>query len=878
MKHLTEKWRGSIEQAGRFVELKHRLDAGRVFLTLFLVICMVSRGALVASSDNFINRLNYGVKFQRQSVVRPTTAIWLHTIGIPLPIQVFSAQFELRDRSTLLSNGTMVGRRNECVHTALEPGPHVRMPLCHKYLQNVEFLVKVAKDGHNTLHQLIQDIRTLIPESRSKQEGSRKRSIIPVIGDILHGLFGTATQTDLDTINQHVIQMAESFRQQQKVIKKSATDLSSFITTSTTRIDQLVERVKENAIEGVRMVEGAITNFEVQMKYVNTLYLHTMELEHSISQLETHYVSYLNSLETLVSGFLPVYLISKDIMSQTLTSISNSLSQSNNVYHLIHTQSSWYYRRATFIMKRDEANIYVTIQFPLSSFNSDFSVYRIHTFPLTTHENNSEHVTQINDLPAGFAIDSEQNYFYTLSDAQLRGMATHEHSNVQKVFNVVNDKSCIIALFRNDGNLIKQTCKFSIMMHSLEPGLTYLQDSTFLLTRIDQYLLTCNRTKTTMMGCKLCLVNLKANCSISTEKQYVPPSYMQINSNTTSTKHLTNLAVLLNFFGNDTLQLIQGDTLLYEEAQISLPPLRFFEHKINEKVAQDRKLKIDLMKASEAIKTDGIILNGLSEAIVTGEVKTGEAFWTSIPGFVSEINSAIILLLIFNVCYLLFRVRKLSITVMVLQTNALKTHADQPLVFNYFKSIDSLTNTSSIADSSSALHTIIIQTTERLWPYLLVCFIGVTLMLFTGYKIWKHTCKQSEINIKFSMMLEINSNQRSVFVKILDLFGQPQDFRVTAEDFIRDLKVEGCILPKLKFIWETVCLTDQVTGEEFRIKLSHPLTWKQASTLRQKLSRPFVVLPVFVKDNQLTRINVINLAAPLLVREGSTRGPVIPHR
>jgi len=317
--------------------------------------------------------------------------------------------------------------------------------------------------------------------------------------------------------------------------------------------------------------------------------------------------------------------------------------------------------------------------------------------------------------------------------------------------------------------------------------------------------------------------------------------------------------------------------LLQEEAQISLPPLKFFEHEITERFAADKKIKIDLAKASDAIKTNGVILNSLSEAIITGDVRTDGTFWYSIPGVVSEVSSGVLLLLILNTCYLLFRVRKLSITVMVLQNNMLKTHSAQPLAFNYFSQISSKSNESWTTDPDSPLHTVIVQTTEKIWPYLLVCFVGVALMMAVCYKIWKRMCKRLDLNLQFSMMLEFSSNQRSVFVKVMELFGQPQDFRITAEDFIRDIKVEGCIFPKLKFIWETVNINDRVTQENFKIKTSHALTWRHARALRAKLSRPYIVLPVFVRNGQMMRIEVVDLTAPPLQRGKSFRADPLPH-
>jgi len=84
------------------------IQTGHVPFTLLLfgVLLFGCNGA-GAESTGYVNRLNWGVKFQLQSVARPTTAIWFHTYGIPLPTQVFSSQFVVHQGPVILKNGTI---------------------------------------------------------------------------------------------------------------------------------------------------------------------------------------------------------------------------------------------------------------------------------------------------------------------------------------------------------------------------------------------------------------------------------------------------------------------------------------------------------------------------------------------------------------------------------------------------------------------------------------------------------------------------------------------------------------------------------------------------------------------------------------------------
>ena len=711
--------------------------------------------------------------------------------------------------------------------------------------------------------QLIDDIYALIPyEERRGKHG--KRALLPFLGDALHSLFGVARDSDYDAMQVHMKQIAETVNQELKVMKKSSTDFSSFAVTSTKRLDALVAQVNNNSIESIRLVEGAISDIDARFKYLNLLMLHTMELEHSFSELERYLLGYLAGTEMLIAGYLPVYLVTREILQETLRSVESSLAESGQLYHLVHTNVQWYFRRASFIYKRDETTLFITLQIPLTSFATKFDVFQVKTFAIPTHETNSSHATQINNLPDGFSIDISGQFYYLLTEAELKDLDSREHSNILRVYNLAEQKSCILAIYRDNTEDIKQWCSFSILMHSLVSGITHIKDSTFLLTKVMEYTMTCGRETKVVEGCTLCLIELKSNCSISSGNQFIPPEMAEHgNSAEFKKKHVTNLGMLLHFFDlNTTLRSISGKTLLAEPAEVNLPSLRFFEHEVSEKFAADRKLKVDLERAAEAVREDGVIMNNVGEAVVLGEIPLQNNYWISMPGFVSLASSGLILLLILNVCYLLFRVRKLAIVVMVLQNHALKTKAQQAMVFNYYNtgSLPSANNLTAV--SSAPLHTIIVDTTAQIWPYLLATLVGLALVIGMAYKIWKHTCKKPELNTKFHVMLEFASNQRSVFVGVLKLFGQPNDYRATAEDFIKEIRVEGCICPKLKFTWNTLCLTDTITGEVFRIKTTHSLTWAQAWAVKSKLRRPFVVLPVFVRDNQMTRIDVINTSAP----------------
>ena len=88
----------------------------------------------------------------------------------------------------------------------------------------------------------------------------------------------------------------------------------------------------------------------VSLNYYGNLSLHIMQLQHAIDTLEKYYSNFLSSLEILVSGYLPMYLVPEDSLRQVIHSIEEYLGEMGNFYHLVHASNNlnWYYKRTNF--------------------------------------------------------------------------------------------------------------------------------------------------------------------------------------------------------------------------------------------------------------------------------------------------------------------------------------------------------------------------------------------------------------------------------------------------------------------------------------------------------------------------------------------------
>jgi hypothetical protein len=326
------------------------------------------------------------------------------------------------------------------------------------------------------------------------------------------------------------------------------------------------------------------------------------------------------------------------------------------------------------------------------------------------------------------------------------------------------------------------------------------------------------------------------------------------NHTNIQTKHITNLALLQKIFSDQELSILRGDTFLDFPVEVKMPNFTFFSHEISDKLAQDNKHKINMDKAIQALKRDEIILNTVSDAIITGDVQIDQIdFFISWPGILLIVFCILVLLLFVNTFYLLFKIRKLSIMLAVLQTAVLKVNAQTVqapnLILNYFTTV-------STNNTNLQIHRVVVETTTSIWMYAITTIVGISILSFVIYKVWNKTCKNVLLSSKFAIYLQFITAQNTIFVQVCELQGLLQDFMLTAESYITNIHITGHIIPKLNFSWPSLQIKDIVTGQIITLKETHNLNLLTAIQLKRIVSSPYICLPVFVCKNQIIRIHV----------------------
>ena len=177
--------------------------------------------------EKSINRLNYGVMFQHAGEVSAVTDIWKHTYAVSLP----SNEKLFMDPSAPLTYFDNVTRSNLVRHCPPDDAASIagHKMICNMWAGNAKFPDEIYTNGHDRLTELVQAIHSLIPKHENGSKGRVTKSLLPFVGSIFRGLFGTATVDEVRVLESHVVQIAKLQDSQAKVLQKSEEHMSSFV-------------------------------------------------------------------------------------------------------------------------------------------------------------------------------------------------------------------------------------------------------------------------------------------------------------------------------------------------------------------------------------------------------------------------------------------------------------------------------------------------------------------------------------------------------------------------------------------------------------------------------------------------------------------------
>lgn len=750
-------------------------------------------------SVSVLQRINYGVVFQPTSDIVLAQDTWYHTFELKLP--------------EIINMPSLPTCRND-------------NDTCKIVAHVLEQLNNLRIETVSKMNETLSTILDLVPESKIHKSRS-KRSLLPFVGKLSKGLFGTATMDDVNILASHINKLTKLNIGLSATLSQHEEHLSSYITAANSRMDNLMAGVKDNML-AIKFIQTQLYTTEVNLQRVIDYSMGIL-----IDQINTAN-SLLNEFEEmklgvldLLNGKLSPLLIKETDIQETLSNIKSLLLTKYNGFHLAVYSIADVYSDCKFLFARNGTKLYITIKFPISYFETPLKMFEILSVPVPI-KSTSKHATQLLDLPRYFVITSNQQHYTTLSQNDLdKCVGKTTKLCVKNVALLpVTSPSCILALYANNKAQVISKCDFRFVHNAIESNIIEISPNSLLLYRTPLLSMECTKTHKMVKGCDFCIFKLPCKCSVSTNGLYFVPRlgscHRHVNN---SIAHPVNLAVLQHMFSTAFVENIFADTMFKNLVNVSLPELKLYQHKMTDVLAVDTKQHLSLSKMAEIVKKDGIIFKSLTEPLLTGEIKL-DTDWPTTDNILTYCSIGAIVLLLILLLGTMFKVRKLAIMVATLQ-NAKNTHAfvtDTPS-FIFTKKADS--------EYEQPGTTFTIDLTLDQANFILLCVI-VCYILTVVYRYFRFKRVSK-------LCLEVTCGQQCVLVDLVQLPMCPTHFKVTFPEDVNNLEIQGYFSPKLFVSWPGFAiknvLTNKFVNVTNRVKLS-PFT---AAKLRSILKRPYHV-------------------------------------
>lgn len=195
--------------------------------------------------------------------------------------------------------------------------------------------------------------------------------------------------------------------------------------------------------------------------------------------------------------------------------------------------------------------------------------------------------------------------------------------------------------------------------------------------------------------------------------------------------HPVNLALLQQFFDQDSHSTIFGDTIFQDFVKIQIPNFHIFNHSFSQYLANDKTQHLSLKRIAKAVKHDGKIFPTLAESMPDGQVTFAVDNWPDTSGILAIIATSLAFIgFVFSIwsCY---KIRTVLLPVLLLH-NAKSTAALTPSpssIFIYKQTPESV--------SPSTINEHIYATFTTPWLYVTLSVLTTIMIIACAASLWR---------------------------------------------------------------------------------------------------------------------------------------------
>ena len=767
-----------------------------------MMLCLITVGIFPTQSNgDTIQRLNYGVIFREDLSLYIAKESWLHTFHIDLPTTVEFPQVSLCTKDSHIQD-------------------------CQHVNSMVTFIHHLHASMETDLLDTISSIHTLVPQTKIFDASRSERSLLPFIGSLAKGLFGTATMGDVNLLASHINALNRKTRLMTQALQRHSSHLSSYITLANNRTSNLMQGIKDNTKEINLLTSSFQTSLTSLQQSMFNISQVLITMTNQCNRLRSSLDKMQAAVQSLVEGRISPFLLPRHTLAQTLHKVQGILTHSHKGFYLTHFHPSFYYTTSQFMFTRNHSSLYITLRLPLSTHAHPLKLYNIISLPVPTNTS-SMHATEIINLPEFMAITHQHDYYVTLSSKQLT--RCQRNSIIYCDFNMAlvptTNINCALALFNNIVSLVTKHCSFQLHNNKPEQQIIEITPTSALVYQVKELSLNCPEKQRLVPGCTFCLVNIPCECSLSTPSLYFAPRLVHCYHHTSefSVFHPVNLALLQEFFDDNTLNNILADTVFETPIQLQIPDFKFYNHNMSKILAIDHTQQMSLRRVATAAKQDQVIFKSLTEPLLSGDLKL-EQQWPDLNAILIFISLGIGTLSFIASFYLFCKTKKLATAIQITQQIAQVKSQSVP-TFIFHKNTQTTTTSPNIVEKLLA--------SEFTWLHASVILSIITLifLLFVVCHLYRSKQKKGT-----SVILEITSGADCVTIPLSTLSLCPSYYKFS-HPIIQDLTLSAFPTFKLFAIWSSFEVKDKLTQKSIKIPTTISIsifTWHKLKKIMQQ--------------------------------------------
>ena len=687
---------------------------------------------------------------------------------------------------------------------------------------------KLRDTMKNDITKLMENAMALIPSLPnlpSGQDDRGKRTLLP-IGNILSDLFGVSSVEQVQLLQKHINLLKKNEQKLAKVFSAETQHLSSFESLTNSRLNTAMSSLEtvHEQIKNLSFAEAdALRAIDVNVHATALL----IQQLHAGQQLKDKYKDIEQSIRLLLNGKLPISLVPRHALSKVLTNIQNMLDSTNTAMRITYNNPDYYYKQSNIIFGKHQNDILINLAIPLSS-TPTFYAYQIDTYPIFIPK--SQHATILTNMPDIFLISSDLTLQTTLSKLDFQSCQQSKLTPCNKQQTFIHGKiTCPYALLFDLKTNIKDVCSYHVLTEETHQKLTKAPENHIVMTNVTHVTVACsNAPPQTMKGCTSnCIITQKCKCQYSAGNTVIPPNLISCyNTSDSSDIHYpTNLAILQEFFSDDTHDSINSNSLLPEQLNINIPPIKLYDHSFNSLIASDHVTKHKLEKLADDAKQNKVSYANLAEAMEDNlPILSTDSQWSTltIPYIALAMSVASLVMNIF----LYYKMRTLTVALALIKPTTASPITLPPLIYG----------------SSTSVTTIATITCPFPWTQAIIYTLIITLGALLTSKLFKLLASFMFLNHNNSSTLNLylTGSGKCLLVPIITLPECPAAYSANNNCNINTLSLQfsGCY-PRLRIVWGNVTIMSHITQNSVElptmITINPILAWK----LKHVLNSPY---------------------------------------